>query len=254
MERDLPADLRGQLAGRYQPGNRTLDAEHRPISRRVAARGDSSVGFPGCLALFGAQPGAERHRPVDQPVLLVQADGSAPGVEQIGIELAEPRLRVTLARRTSAPGPGRRRPSPTHRQLTTVDCVGEALPTSEPSRLTASPKSLVDAGHGLGGQLPSRPRRRCAVICSGREPPVMAVATLSFCSTQATASWAMVSPSASASGAQLLDPGQGVVGQQVLDERRAVRVGGARALGHRLAGLGTSRSAPPGRWGRRPPG
>ena len=36
--------------------------------------------------------------------------------------------------------------------------------------------------------------------CSGREAPISAAATLSFWSTQATASWAMVSPACSAIG------------------------------------------------------
>jgi hypothetical protein len=39
-----------------------------------------------------------------------------------------------------------------------------------------------------------------SATCSGREAPTSAAATLSFCRTHATESWAMVSSSSSASG------------------------------------------------------
>ena len=73
--------------------------------------------------------------------------------------------------------------------------------------------------------------------CSGREAPMMAAATFGFCSTQATASWARVSPASR--GDRREQPGTAVSTSsfiQPADEVGAAGlVGGARARGRRAA-------------------
>ncbi len=87
-------------------------------------------------------------------------------------------------------------------------------------------------------RLERHPGRLDVVLtCSGRDAPTIALATLSFCSTHATASWAIDSPQSAAIGPSSLHACQQLVVEEVADERRAGRVGRPRARRRLGAGL-----------------
>lgn len=76
---------------------------------------------------------------------------------------------------------------------------GFVVTVSSGSRWTESPSTSSMRDMSSGGIFtPLAPT--LLVTCSGRDAPTSAAATLSFCSTQAMASWAIVMPSSSAIG------------------------------------------------------
>ena len=111
-------------------------------------------------------------------------------------------------------------------------CLGDMSPDERSVGLAGATQGTVDAGER---RAPQRLASRGDVVLtySGREHPVIAEATLSFCS-QATASWATVRLRLQRA-AQAFHFGQEVVGQQVFDEGRAVGIGGAGPFRERLS-------------------
>ena len=105
------------------------------------------------------------------------------------------------------------------------------------SRTTTSPRTSSIRVRSSAG-IPTPEALTFSATCSGREAPMIAAATLSFCSTQATASWAIVSPSSSATGCEPLRPGRARrrVMKRLMKRGAALLVGGPRAGGRRLTG------------------
>ena len=84
-------------------------------------------------------------------------------------------------------------------------CCGAFWAVLAGSRSTVSPRTSSMRASSSGGTVtPTAFTFSCT--CSGRDAPMMAAETLSFCSTQATASWAWVSPSSFATGSRSAHP------------------------------------------------
>ena len=105
-----------------------------------------------------------------------------------------------------------------------------------PSQATLSPRiSSIRASVSALSSTPEAPA--LSSTCSGRDAPMIAAATFSSRSTHASASWAIESPSSSATGRSCCTRSSSRLIQCALHEAAHRVERGARSLGRRLAGL-----------------
>ena len=190
------------------------------LTRRLAGHGLAVERWHGVRVLSDGVPLEEPVPPPDELATLLAAEERAGSTDP---------YRGVGPLRAPA-GPAAARPERQSR----ARCLGAFLAVLAGSRSTTSPSaSSIRFIASTGISTPAA--STFSTTCSGREAPMIAEATLSFCSTQATASWAIVRSELVGDRLELLDAAEDVVGHEPRDHVGAtLLVGGARAGRRRL--------------------